>query len=305
MGVCYYLEIPEAMFTLANVNPKGGATIMRSHDVLPSACLAMSIVIVVTLFCSCHNRTSSESGASNEIVEELVETCITLTDESDTIRHSNLKYFDFDTIDDLQGCFSTLAADYPIAKWMGDEDTIDETVADCIAEIDAYRKGSRSDYPDIQVRDCIRSMGFNIAAMSNHSSEMTDLALAEWVMMCAAFYSPDITCLVEKQTPDHRAGFYNLGESYNPGPWWSYLFVKRDKGYEVICLGDFVKVHSISQISDEQNRIYYLCTGENDAIGDDQWMFWAKDSDTYVKVTSPEDSRIDLFDGLKELGLIE
>lgn len=76
------------MFALTNVNPKGGATIMRSHDVLPSACLAMSIVIVVTLFCSCHNRTSSESGASNEIVEELVETCITLTDESDTIRHS-------------------------------------------------------------------------------------------------------------------------------------------------------------------------------------------------------------------------
>lgn len=53
-----------------------------------------------------------------------------------------------------------------------------------------------------------------------------------------------------------------------------------------------MKVHEISQISDEQNRIYYLCTGENEDIGDDQWMFWAKDSDTYVKVTSPEDSRI-------------
>lgn len=257
------------------------------------------VIILVALVCSCHNRpgrqedTSSHSTEAQEKIsatDELVETCITHEAEDDTVRHAKMKYFDFDRIDDLTGYFSKLAEEYPIANWHGEECNINETAMDCIAEIDAYRKGTRRYYPDSLVRDCILSMGFNIAAVNNHGCELTDLALAEWVMMCAAYYSPDITCLVETQTPDHRAGFYNFGEAYNPAPWWSYLFVKRAKGYEVISLGDEVKVRSIFQLSDEQGRTYYLCANNIGGAEFGQWLFWAKDGDTYVKVAELHDA---------------
>lgn len=204
-------------------------------------------MVLVAMLCSCHNRTQNPENAGSANTEErtserLDETCITYATEYDTVRHAKLKYFDFDGIDDLTGYFHTLAAEYPIANWHGEECDVNTTAMECIAAVDAYRKGERRFYPYSLVRECIGSMGFNIAVVNNHGTDMTDLALAEWVMMCAAYYSPDITCLVETQTPDHHAGFYNFGEAYNLGPWWAYLFLKREKGYEVVGLGDFVKV---------------------------------------------------------------
>lgn len=166
----------------------------------------------------------------------------------------------------------------------GDEDEIDMVIDSCIAKIDAYRRGKERFYPDSLVRHCMSYMGFNIAATNNHSPEMADFVLAEWVMMCAAYYSPDITYLVETQTPNHKAGFYNFGQSYNGAPWWSYLFVKREKGYQVFCLGDYVKVRSIFQLSDEQNRTYYLCSNSLTSVEFYQCLFWAKDDNTYLRV---------------------
>lgn len=252
-------------------------------------------MVLVAMLCSCHNRTQNPENAGSANTEErtserLDETCITYATEYDTVRHAKLKYFDFDGIDDLTGYFHTLAAEYPIANWHGEECDVNTTAMECIAAVDAYRKGERRFYPYSLVRECIGSMGFNIAAVNNHGTDLTDLALAEWVMMCAAYYSPDITCLVETQTPDHHAGFYNFGEAYNPGPWWAYLFVKREKGYEVVGLGDFVKVRSIFQLADNQNRTYYLCANNYGGAEFGQWLIWAKGADDYVRVAELHDA---------------
>lgn len=247
-------------------------------------------VIMTTLF-SCHNKTGRIEGESDSTLTDLVETDITYAADGDTIRHARLRYFDFDTIEDLKGYFHTLSTRYPIVKWMGEEDEIDDIITNCIAQIDGYRKGTVKYYPDSLVRRCINYMGFNISAINNHSSGVADLLLAEWVMMCAAYYSPDITCLVETQTPDHRAGFNNIGKDYNDAPWWAYLFVKREKGYQVISLGDYVKVRSIFQLSDSQGRTYYLCSNNFMDEGFGQWLYYAKDSETYIKVAECKDAQ--------------
>lgn len=252
------------------------------------------IMVLVAMLCSCHDRTKNVEGASCAEVEKrikaLAETCITYATEYDTVRHAKLQYFDFDSIDDLTGYFRTLVAEYPIANWNEEDCDVNKKALECVAAVDAYRKGERRFYPDTLVRECISSMGFNIAAVNNHGTDLTDLALAEWVMMCAAYYSPDITCLVETQTPDHHAGYYNFGEAYNPGPWWAYLLVKRAKGYEVVGLGDFVKVRSIFQLADDRGRTYYLCANNLDAVEFGQWLFWAKDADNYVRVAELHDA---------------
>jgi len=61
--------------------------------------------------------------------------------------------------------------------------------------------------------------------------------------------------------------------SYNQQPWWSYLFLKRKTGYEVICLGDNVAVRSIFQLEDSQNRKYYLCSDNNLPLEFNQWQY--------------------------------
>lgn len=75
------------------------------------------------------------------------------------------------------------------------------------------------------------------AYIDNHRPGV-DLTYAEWFMMLVAYYSPDITCLVNMQSPDHIVGVRNFGHEYNHNPWWSYLFVKRTKGYEVRAIGE-------------------------------------------------------------------
>ena len=257
----------------------------------------MFVLAMLAALFGCHKQTDKEVKINDSIVNVPIETHITYVLDGDTARHSVMQYFDFDTIGDLQGFFHELSAKHPIVKWMGDEDEIDVVIDSCIAKIDAYRRGKERFYPDSLVRHCMSYMGFNIAATNNHSPEMADFVLAEWVMMCAAYYSPDITYLVETQTPNHKAGFYNFGQSYNGAPWWSYLFVKREKGYQVFFLGDYVKVRSIFQLSDEQNRTYYLCSNSLTSVEFYQCLFWAKDDYTYLKVaecnTAPQKNTTD------------
>lgn len=178
----------------------------------------MCLLVILTTLWGCHNQTKDVVRSSNTIMNVPIEADITYALDGDTTRRTVLKYIDFDAIEDLPGFFHILSSKYPIVKWGGDEDEIDMVIDSCIAKIDAYRRGKESFYPDSLVRHCMSYMDLNIAATNNHSSEVADFVLAEWVMMCATYYSPDITCLVDTQTPNHKAGFYNFGQSYNGAP---------------------------------------------------------------------------------------
>lgn len=237
------------------------------------------IISALILLCRCQNRTDSD----NHCFEDMIDTFYTETEDGDSIRHTRIKYYDFDSIKDLTAFFDTLAVRYPIVKWSGEEDNIDEVVHDCIAHIDSYRKGEISRYPDSLVNRCIRYMGFNTAAAKNHS-DFADLVFAEWVIMCAAYYCPELTCIAENQSQDHCAGFYNFGMSYNSLPWWPYLFFKRNKGFEVTFLGDEKKVNSVFQLYDDQDKKYYLFSNNESAFEFSQWLYLAKDNFQEIKV---------------------
>lgn len=209
------------------------------------------------------------------------------------ISHAEMQYMDFDKVDDLLAFFDSVAEDHPLVKWMPEEDFAEEQARRCIVQIDFYRKGERRYFPDSLVRDCMSSMGFNIAAIDNHSGpEGTDLVYAEYFMMCAAFYATDITCLVETQTPDHCAGYYNFGRSYNPNPWWPYVFLKREKGFEVVLLRDYSTVNSIYQLTDARNRTYYLCSNNVEAFGICQWLVMKTEDGGYQMVDSYDNSSL-------------
>ena len=219
------------------------------------------LLILVNLFmvAGCHHKQSNEPPENDSIVnirEMGIADTTTISDDDERIVHAKMGYYDFDQIENLVSFFDSILAKHPIPIWLPEEDTTNQRVKSCIARIDAYRKGKAQFFPDTLVSECLRSISFNTAIVNNHGPEYTDMVYGECLMMCAAFYSPDITCLVEMQTPDHCAGIFNYGTSYNRQPWWSYLFLKRKKGYEAICLGDFVAVRSIFQLEDAQKRKY-------------------------------------------------
>lgn len=219
-------------------------------------------MIALLVLVSCHHKKNSEMSGNDSIVDisEISITDTTIIDDEEKIIHAKMMYYDFDKIDNLESFFDSILAKHPIPIWLPEEDKTTQKVKECIAKIGEFRKGIKQFFPDSLVSECLKSIGFNTAIVNNHGPEYTDMVYGECLMMCAAFYSPDITCLVEMQTPDHCAGIFNYGTSYNQQPWWSYLFLKRAKGYEVICLGDFVVVRSIFQLEDSQNRKYYLCS---------------------------------------------
>lgn len=247
------------------------------------------LLFVVTIFMilsGCGNRTGNDGGSGKNTGKcDVLPADITTYSYEEKIIHVDMTYFDFDKIDDLTHFFDSIASRHPIQLWMKDEDDTNDRTKKCIARIDSYRKGINPWFPDNLVRDCMRSISFNAAIINNHDPEYTDLVYGEWFMMCAAYYSPDITCLVDTQTPDHRAGFYNYGRPYNDMPWWAYLFLEREKGYEVVCLGDFVAVRSIFQLEDELHRKYYLCSNNHTSFEFNQWLYWAKDNGSIIRVT--------------------
>lgn len=244
------------------------------------------ILVVLLLVSSCRTRTENYPDSAMPDWMESVAVDIVYADpeSGDTVRHARMKYYDFDSVKNLIGFFDALSTRYPVVKWSGEEDNIDEVVHECIVQIDSYRNGERLNYPDSLVNYCFNYMGFNIAAVNNHSPDIADLVLAEWVMMCAAYYSPDINCLVENKSPDSQAGYYNFGSSYNPIPWWPYLFLKRQKGYEVMFLGDYFAVHSIHKLLDEKENVYYLFSDHHTPYSFDQWLFWVDESRLIRKV---------------------
>lgn len=116
-----------------------------------------------------------------------------------------------------------------------------------------------------------------------------DRCFIEWFLMCAAYYSPDLTWFVEGQSPDHCAGFCNFGNPHLSYPYCSYIFLKRDKGYEVKCIGENTMVWSIFQLTDEQARTYYLCS-YNIPVFFGQWLYWMNERGEYAKVAEYTDT---------------
>lgn len=244
----------------------------------------------------CHHKQSSEDPENDSIVDIRdmgIADTTTIGDDDERIVHAKMGYYDFDQIENLVSFFDSILAKHPIPIWLPEEDTTNQKVKRCVARIEAYRKGKAQFFPDTLVSECLRSISFNTAIVNNHGPEYTDMVYGECLMMCAAFYSPDITYLVEMQTPDHCAGIFNYGTSYNDQPWWSYLFLKRKKGYEAICLGDFVAVRSIFQLEDSLNRKYYLCSNNHSPLEFNQWLYWVKSENEICRVAECHDAPMD------------
>lgn len=237
------------------------------------------ILTVLFMVAGCRHKQSNANPENDSIVNikeiSIADTTI-ISEEGERIVHAKMGYYDFDQIENLVSFFDSILVKHPMPIWLSEEDSINQDVKRCIAKIEAYRKGKAQFFPDSLVSKCLRSISFNTAIVNNHGPEYTDMVYGEFLMMCAAFYSPDITCLVDMQTPDHCAGIFNYGTSYNDQPWWSYLFLKRKKGYEAICLGDYVAVRSIFQLEDAQKRKYYLCSDNNSPLEFNQWLYWVK-----------------------------
>ena len=89
--------------------------------------------------------------------------------------------------------FDSILAKHPIPIWLPEEDKTTQKVKECIAKIEEFRKGTKQFFPDSLVSECLRSISFNTAIINNHGPEYTDMVYGECLMMCAAFYSPDVS----------------------------------------------------------------------------------------------------------------
>lgn len=242
-------------------------------------------VLLVLFFCflvSCDRKKT----VFKESVEQVKKNTENQDAVDDEVIHANLSYFDFDRIENLGQFFDSIADKHGIPiRDLGDEEHNERYVYDCIKRIENFRRGIVKFYPDDAVRECISLLGLECAFIANHACSI-DIAYAEWFMMLAAYYSPDITYLVDMQSPDHSAGIRNFGNEYNYTPWWSYLFLKREKGYEVRSLGDDVKIEKLFQLEDEQGQRYYLCTNYTTRLEFMNFLYWRKDSINVINVTS-------------------
>lgn len=242
-------------------------------------CIAIFIATFVLFGC---NSNSTQRTEGNDTIPSDSDT----TDcncESDIIHHK-LSYYDFDKVSDLSVFFDTIITNHHTYFYdYYDEKDADDKVKDCIAQIDRYRKGECKFFPDSAVSTILSVLGHQYAKISNHGGDI-DMKFSEWFMMCAAYYTPDITCLVDTQTPDHQAGYLNLGKSYNYNPWWSYMFVKRQKGFEVIRVdGDEVDLTGVYQFDDDKRQRYYLFSNNKNTDEFNQQLYY-RDGENIVKV---------------------
>lgn len=238
---------------------------MYKNDFLFVVTLCMLLMLL-----SCKNSTTSSKLQNDE--EYVI----------DTVMHADMEYFDFDKVKDLRVFFDEMSKEHETLKNEYEDENI---VEKCIIQLEKYRNGEAKYYPDSLVNRALHSMGFTAAQVDDHRPGV-DLTYAEWFMMLAAYYSPDITYLVDMQSPDHSAGIRNFGNEYNYTPWWSYLFLKREKGYEVRSLGDDVKIEKLFQLEDEQGQRYYLCTNYTTRLEFMNFLYWRKDSINVINVAS-------------------
>lgn len=242
------------------------------------------LLVSVTLF-------SCKREPANTIVE----------DHEYEVIHTNMQYYDFNKVENLSTFFDSIRREHPIPMWIEeDEEIIEKDVLGCIKRIEVYRQGTVKYYPDSLVRRCIDFLGFNCAIIDNHGPGV-DMTYAEWFLMLAAYYSPDVTCLVNMQSPNHQAGILNFGSTYNFNPWWCYIFFKRNQGFEVRRIGgDETNIDKLFQIVDDENRLYYLCSNNGTIYEFLQILFWVKDDNDVLMVAESDSLPVDNWDNFEE-----
>lgn len=161
--------------------------------------------IFMLLFFSCGGKQSEmEVDNSMRIYVD------SLDIEGDFITHVECHYYNFDGIENLTLFFDSVANIHGLHYYDYNDDKETEIkVKKCIEQIDNYRKGKLKYFPNNLVQEILRTLGHDAADILNHSGEV-NLVYNELFLMCSAFYSPDITCLVNMQSLDHNVGVLNF-----------------------------------------------------------------------------------------------
>lgn len=151
------------------------------------------------------------------------------------VTHTDLCYFDFDKKKSLSNFFTDMIME-------GHKTEVREVfqlelIMECIAAIDKYRKKELADYPYELVSNCLDILGAECGYAYHHGIPV-DFTFAECFMMCAAYYSPDMACLVNVLLDDGITGLRYFGREVNSILWWTYSFEKRKKGFEVKLIGE-------------------------------------------------------------------
>lgn len=235
--------------------------------------------ILLSLFIGCQNKNGQPENDEDD--KDYV-----------VIRHLDMHYFNFDLVDNLSLFFDSISNEHEIPirdiVW---EEYAKNAISNGIERLEGYRKGNYKYYPDSLIKECIGTLGFECAFNANHACEL-DMTYAEWFLMLAAFYSPDISYVVHMQTPDHHAGVFNFGQHYNDNPWWAYIILKREKGFEVQSMGEETKIRSIFQLENDSHRKYYLCSNNLSCHEFLQRLYWVKDDGNIVQVAECTESPI-------------
>lgn len=243
-------------------------------------------MFAILLFFSCANEKPSavkQNVAEKDTVAKDSLVGVMETENDYCTIHTKMQYFDFDKVKDLRAFFDGLASKHEKLIYVEECYKLD----DCLSRIEKYRRGEIKYYPDSLVKEVIDTFGFYATQIDNNRPG-ADLTIAEWFLMLAAYYSPDITCLVNMQSPDHFVGVLNFGNGCSGNLWWAFLVLKREVGYEVMRLrDDNVRITKLFQLEDENKRRYYLCSN-NTSLGFLQILFWRKNSTTVMEVGSCE-----------------
>lgn len=240
---------------------------------------------IILILCACKsNKTGGDAlveqdSISTELndnkISALTNRNIDDVEITGEVLHTRMTYFNFDSVKNLISFFEEIELKHEKIVFYKDEKS---TVDRCILQIEKYRKGLCKFYPDTLVYKSLSYLGHGAAYIDDHRPGV-DLTYAEWFMMLVAYYSPDITCLVNMQSPDHIVGVRNFGHEYNYNPCWSYLFVKRTKGYEVRAIGeDCSLITKLYQLEDRNHRKYYLCSNN---VSESSFMHYLYTFDVY------------------------
>lgn len=251
---------------------------MKKHLTLPTrfalnVCTAI-LWLAIPVLTSCKKNTPQESLLQNTTANTIKSNNTIVKNNNDSsVSHTTMSYFHFEQVTDLTVFFDSIASKnhIPGSSDNAESATYIHDFKQCIKDIDEYRQGKRKFYPDKHVSQCLNSLGFYAAQIEDHATSI-DLTYSEWFMMCAAYYAPDITCLVHMQSADHHIGVRNFGQEYNYNPWWCYVFIAREKGYEVQCLKDFSKTRSLFTLQ-KQGKTYYLLSNNFNPLEFTQYLY--------------------------------
>lgn len=254
----------------------------RNHHI---SFIVLGLTAVIFLSCD-RNGKGTENREKTVETENAVRGNVVSNPDLDLdeleVKHATCQYHDFDRVKDLSLFFDSIAEKHGIPVRYEENE---EEIRTCISRIERYRCREAKFYPDSAVQQAIGILGLECAYFNNHAIPL-DMTYAEWFLMCAAYYAPDISYIVDMQSPDHRAGALNLGHTYNDNPWWAYFICKRSKGYEVKFLGDDTKVTGLFQLQDEQNRKYYLCSNNDSRLTFLQQLFFVKGDNEIIPAAS-------------------